>query len=177
MRWPLFRSCLFAVVMFFTITPRAMAANLTCTSGTLGVFTCVKCTDSNGNKVTPSHGDTVTIDGGASQTVTGSFGIGFRTGGCVSPDDGACNHMSCAVRVPDCLQGRVPQVVLQTAVANPFSVEGYLTPANPALNFNLMFNRPRMCLALRDQGKPYNPLYNGLVFKPGCPCKSSFVYW
>ena len=61
----------------------------------------------------------------------------------------------------------VPRAVIDAAIANPPSVDGWMQPTNPALppGFN---NPPRIWLSLRDYGKPFGP-FNGVVWKPWCP--------
>jgi Tol biopolymer transport system component len=61
----------------------------------------------------------------------------------------------------------VPRAVIDAALANPSSVDGWMQPSNPALppGFN---NPPRIWLSLRDLGKPFGP-FNGVVWKPWCP--------
>jgi len=66
------------------------------------------------------------------------------------------------------LDGRVPPAVIANALANPERVSGYAEPANPSLPPGVT-NPPKVYLSLRNPGTPYNDLYNGLIYKPGCP--------
>jgi len=66
------------------------------------------------------------------------------------------------------LGGRVPQAVIDRAVANPTGVNGWQQPLNP--------NRPvspgnplRMCLSLQNPNQSFHPMFNSLVFRVGCP--------
>lgn len=64
--------------------------------------------------------------------------------------------------------GRVPQAAIQAAIANPAAVAGYNQPHDPAKPLGP--NNPlRTWLSLRSLASPYHPLFNGLLFKAGCP--------
>jgi len=61
----------------------------------------------------------------------------------------------------------VPAKVLEAALVDPSGVRGYGQreyPGKPASPFN----RLRANLDLQDSGRPWNLLYNGLVFRVGC---------
>ncbi len=61
----------------------------------------------------------------------------------------------------------VPQQVINDALANPSSVQGYgarCYPSQPPSPYNLT----RHYLSLR-RPVPYHPLFNGLIYKCGCP--------
>jgi hypothetical protein len=65
------------------------------------------------------------------------------------------------------LQGRVPQAVINDALANPSSIFGWDLPCNPSLPPGP--NNPlRRQLGLRNASVPYHPVFNGLVWKCGC---------
>ncbi len=65
------------------------------------------------------------------------------------------------------LDTKVPQVVLDDAMANPDSVQGWMILCNPNL-LPSPWNTYRDKLTLQDPGKPYNPLFNSVVWKCGC---------
>lgn len=65
------------------------------------------------------------------------------------------------------LVGRVPQAVIDAAVANPSGVGGYQQPRNPALPIG-PFNPPRECLSLQNKNVPFHPLFNSLIFRASC---------
>ncbi len=65
------------------------------------------------------------------------------------------------------LEKYVPQQVINDALANPSSVQGYgarCYPSQPPSPYNLT----RHYLSLR-RPVPYHPLFNGLIYKCGCP--------
>ncbi len=72
------------------------------------------------------------------------------------------------LKVDRALTLSVPPAVLNAAVAKPEAISGYRQPANPNIAVGPM-NPLRTCLTLVDSGKPWHPLFNGLVFKAGCP--------
>jgi len=77
----------------------------------------------------------------------------------VEPDDPA---------ICEFLENRVPPVVIFYAVANPGRIQGYgqlCYPNRPESPYNTY----RRYLSLWQSSKPYHPLYNGVVFKCGCP--------
>jgi hypothetical protein len=65
------------------------------------------------------------------------------------------------------LQGKVPQAVIDSALANPASVSGWNLPCNPNLPPGPI-NPPRRFLGLHNEGARYHPLFNGVVWKCGC---------
>lgn len=68
----------------------------------------------------------------------------------------------------DWLNGRVPGAAINAALANQANVYGYnmlCYPSRPPGPYNGL----RTKLSLRNPGVPYHPVYNGLVFKCGCP--------
>lgn len=68
----------------------------------------------------------------------------------------------------DFIRGRVPDAVIASALANPQKVYGYNQPRNPNVPPG-RYNLPRTHLSLMNTHVPYHPLFNTLVFKPGCP--------
>jgi len=66
------------------------------------------------------------------------------------------------------LNGRVPPAVIQNALANPTDIGTFGQPAvgnrppSPA-------NPPRIYLGLSNINAPYNPIFNPVTFKSGCP--------
>jgi hypothetical protein len=72
-----------------------------------------------------------------------------------------------AISLDSALPKRVPAAVLNAAAAKPESISGYGQAANPNIPVGPM-NAMRTCLTLVDRGKPWHPLFNGLVFKAGC---------
>ena len=72
-----------------------------------------------------------------------------------------------AFRCPG-LTALVPAQAIADALANPARVGGWGQPCNPSLPPG-PHNPTRTTLGLRTVGKPYHPVFNGLVFKCGCP--------
>ncbi len=70
--------------------------------------------------------------------------------------------------VCDWIIGRVPQVAIDTALADPSRVYGWNMPQNPNRAVS-PFNPLRRWLSLGHRGVPYHPVNNTLVFKAGCP--------
>ena len=62
------------------------------------------------------------------------------------------------------LAARVPAAVIADALAQPADVDGWTL----LCRFN-GFDLPRRSLGIKDPGKPWHPLFNGLAFKCGCP--------
>ncbi len=63
---------------------------------------------------------------------------------------------------------RVPAVVIAAALASPDDVQGYLELQNPSIPES-PWNIRKRYLSIRNPGVPWNQLFNGLVFKAGCP--------
>lgn len=63
---------------------------------------------------------------------------------------------------------RVPLVAINTALANPQAVYGWLEPLNPGLPVGPT-NPQKTWLSMRNIAAPYHPVFNSLVFKVGCP--------
>jgi hypothetical protein len=63
---------------------------------------------------------------------------------------------------------RVPLVAINTALANPKAVYGWLEPLNPGLPISPA-NPQKTWLSMRNIAAPYHPVFNSLVFKVGCP--------
>lgn len=61
----------------------------------------------------------------------------------------------------------VPASVIAAALGSPDSISGWKELCNPSLPRSI-WNTPRQNLGLRNPGAPYNPLYNGVVYKCGC---------
>jgi hypothetical protein len=71
-------------------------------------------------------------------------------------------------KVCEFIQNRVPNAVINDALANPTQVQGYgelQFPNLPAGPYNL----PRTWLSLRNVGVSWHALYNPVIFKAGCP--------
>ena len=66
------------------------------------------------------------------------------------------------------LDTKVPASVIAAALGSPDSVSGWGELCNPSLAPSI-WNSRRHNLSLRNPGSPYNPLYNGVVYKCGCP--------
>jgi hypothetical protein len=66
------------------------------------------------------------------------------------------------------LAALVPPAVIANALANPDKVQGWDQLCNPGLPPS-PWNVKRSHLSLQDIGKPYNPLFNSVVYKCGCP--------
>jgi len=66
------------------------------------------------------------------------------------------------------LDAKAPAAVIADALANPDKVNGWGQRCRPGLPPSA-WNTPRTYLSLRDTGKPYHPLFNGLQYKCGCP--------
>ncbi len=71
-------------------------------------------------------------------------------------------------QVCDLIVGRVPAQVVSDALANPSRIQGYGQLQNPGVPEG-PWNQRRTRLSLQNIGLPYHPLFNGLVFKAGCP--------
>jgi hypothetical protein len=63
---------------------------------------------------------------------------------------------------------RVPPVAIAAAIANPQLVNGFGERSVPGLPPS-PFNPPRRWLTIQSVSLPYHQLYNGLVYKAGCP--------
>jgi hypothetical protein len=68
---------------------------------------------------------------------------------------------------PD-LERMVPQPAIDNALANPATVQGWLMLCNPNVPPSI-WNTYRRYLGLQNSGKPYNPLFNSVIYKCGCP--------
>ncbi len=68
----------------------------------------------------------------------------------------------------DFIDGRVPPVVIASALANPTRISGYGQPANPSLPPGIT-NPPRIWLTLRNPAVPYDVLFNSVAYRAGCP--------
>lgn len=79
------------------------------------------------------------------------------------PGGGDTTPIPCPV-----ITSRVPAAAISFALANPTRVQGYLQLQNPSLPPSI-WNLPRRYLSMRNAGAPWHPLYNGLIFKAGCP--------
>ncbi len=66
------------------------------------------------------------------------------------------------------LQGRVPPAVIQSAMANPDRVFGYLQPTNPNLGPG-PHNPLRRSLTLANPNLVWSAIANPVIFKAGCP--------
>jgi hypothetical protein len=62
----------------------------------------------------------------------------------------------------------VPDAVIADALANPTRYYGWQQPNNPAVPPG-PYNPLRVFLSLAAPGKPYHPIYNGVIWKAGCP--------
>lgn len=67
------------------------------------------------------------------------------------------------------LVGRVPTVVIDAALANPDKVDGWKRRQNPSLPADPYMNPAAVSLTLRNMGVPWHPLFNGLMYRTGCP--------
>jgi len=66
------------------------------------------------------------------------------------------------------LEDKVPAAVIGAALGSPEGVSGWkelCQPSKPPSPYNTL----RTHLSLRNPGSPYNPLYNSVVYKCGCP--------
>jgi hypothetical protein len=79
------------------------------------------------------------------------------------PIGGDTDPIACPV-----LNNRVPSVVIAAALADPSSVQGYLELQNPSVPPS-PWNLRKRYLSIRNAGVPWNQLFNGLIFKAGCP--------
>jgi hypothetical protein len=71
-------------------------------------------------------------------------------------------------RICDFAARRVPAVTLDNAVANPETIAGWNERCNPNVPPGPA-NGLRTWLSLRNVGVPYDPQFNPLVYKCGCP--------
>jgi hypothetical protein len=68
----------------------------------------------------------------------------------------------------DFIKNKVPQAVINSGLSNPASVQGwdqFCYPSQPPSPYN----GKRSWLSIQNPGVAYNPLYNGLIWKCGCP--------
>ncbi len=68
----------------------------------------------------------------------------------------------------EAIKARVPAAVINDAVADPAKVGGHGQACNPNLPTG-PGNALRRYLGLRNPSSPYHPIYNGVVWKCGCP--------
>lgn len=68
----------------------------------------------------------------------------------------------------EAIKSRVPNAVINEAVAAPDKVGGYGMPCNPNLAPGPN-NPPRRYLGLRNPNNVYHPIFNSLVWKCSCP--------
>ncbi len=66
------------------------------------------------------------------------------------------------------LDTKVPPAVIADALANPDKIAGWGQLCNPGVPPSV-WNVERSYLSLQDSGKPFNALFNGVVYKCGCP--------
>lgn len=66
------------------------------------------------------------------------------------------------------LNGRVPPAVIQSALANPSDFGSFGQPSAPNRPPGPS-NPPKIYLGLSNINAPYNPLFNPVTFKGGCP--------
>jgi hypothetical protein len=66
------------------------------------------------------------------------------------------------------LRFRVPDAVINTALANPGRIGGFDRPRNPNKPASPM-NPPQRYLSLRNPNVPYHPIFNRLTWVAGCP--------
>jgi hypothetical protein len=67
------------------------------------------------------------------------------------------------------LSSRVPQSVIDAAMANPQDVPGWNQLRNPNAPFHPVYNPYRTCLTLQNPNQAYHPVFNPVVFRAGCP--------
>ncbi len=72
------------------------------------------------------------------------------------------------IPMSDAVRNQVPPAVVAEALAHPERIAGWGQPRDPGKPVSPA-NPLRECLSLVDPGKPYHPLFNGLIFKAGCP--------
>lgn len=68
----------------------------------------------------------------------------------------------------DIANSKVPAQAINDALANPGNYYGYDLPCNPNLPESPQ-NPLRRMLSLVNAAAPYHPMYNGLIWKCGCP--------
>lgn len=67
------------------------------------------------------------------------------------------------------LETKAPAAAINAAIANAQQVSGYGMACNPNVPWNPVVNPYRSHLSLRNVNLPYHPVYNGFVWKCGCP--------
>lgn len=67
------------------------------------------------------------------------------------------------------LEVKAPAAAIAAALANGAGVGGYGLACNPNVPMNPVSNPARTRLSLRNVNVPYHPVYNGFVWKCGCP--------
>lgn len=83
-----------------------------------------------------------------------------------SPTPGPATGL--AYRACPQLGRKVPPMVQQQAVSEPWQLYGYGMLQNPNVPYHPIWNPYRTWLSLLDYGKPWNPC-NPIVLKAGCP--------
>ncbi|MCC7019844.1 MAG: VWA domain-containing protein [Ardenticatenales bacterium] len=72
----------------------------------------------------------------------------------------------CVCRVT---RNKVPQSVIDAALADPSKVYGWQYPLNPNVPGPVLPNNPpRTCLDLQNRGLQYHPLFNNVIWRAGC---------
>jgi ligand-binding sensor domain-containing protein len=66
------------------------------------------------------------------------------------------------------IRGRVPDVVISDAVANPQRITGWMQLRDPNKHES-PYNPRRTCLSIERISVPYNPVHNPVVWRAGCP--------
>lgn len=73
---------------------------------------------------------------------------------------------NCVCRVT---RNKVPQAVIDAALADPSKVYGWQYPLNPNVPGPVLpQNPPRTCLDLQNRGLQYHPLFNSVIWRAGC---------
>jgi len=73
-----------------------------------------------------------------------------------------------AVRVCELIRSRVPAAEIAAALASPSTTGGFNQLENPSLPES-PFNQRRRSLSIQSASRPWNRMFNPLVFKVGCP--------
>lgn len=94
--------------------------------------------------------------------------LGCRTAPTPTPEPTRVPVNAGEPKLCDSLQGRVPLAIINNAMANPQDVGGYGELSNPSLPPGPL-NPPKTYLGLANNGVPFHPLFNSVVFKAACP--------
>jgi hypothetical protein len=83
------------------------------------------------------------------------------------------NQPSTTAQACNYLRSRVPDAVINAALANPGRIGGFDRPRNPNKPSSPL-NPPRRYLSLSNPNVPYHPIFNRLTWVAGCPWSKGY---